>query len=538
MIAILGAIAAASVLQTALNQRVAGAPGTGIAVGIIDHGKQSMYFAGSDGKGRPVDRNTLFEIGSVTKTFTATALASMVLSNQVRLDAPISEFLPPGVRAPSKDGKQITLLDLAEQRSGLPRLPSNLNGSMDDPYADYGNEQMYAFLNGYTLTRDPGAQYEYSNYAIGLLGQLLANRAKTTYPELVRRKVFEPLGMSETTFVLTGVPDPPELALGHDSAGEGATTWHSQAIAPAGGIASSLDDMLKYLRCNMGEGPIAHACLSAQKPRAPGEPGHEIGLVWNVNSTTGTISHGGDTNGFHAFVAISHDHQTGVVVLGNGPLVEDIATHVIAPSYPIDACPATVPAAKTDAASYGGVYCNASIGATFTVEPSRDPDNLTIALLPQPAFEYKRVDADTYFFARAGAMIRFVREGRGISGLWLFQGEAIIPFTRLDVRGAPVVAQLSSPFPKAIDLGAPVLQQYVGTYTVDGGTFTITLRNDTLYVQLTGQPAIPAYASAKDEFFSRDVWAQITFGRNASGAVTSLTLHQNGHDVTARRTSP
>ena len=135
-------------------------------------------------------------------------------------------------------------------------------------------------------------------------------------------------------------------------------------------------------------------------------------------------------------------------------------------------------------------------------------------------------------------MIRFVREGRGISGLWLFQGEAIIPFTRLDVRGAPVVAQLSSPFPKAIDLGAPVLQQYVGTYTVDGGTFTITLRNDTLYVQLTGQPAIPAYASAKDEFFSRDVWAQITFGRNASGAVTSLTLHQNGHDVTARRTSP
>ncbi len=132
------AVAAAAIsLQSALDRRVAGAPGTGIVVGIVDHGRQQVFAAGSAGNGRPADEHTLYEIGSVTKTFTATALAAMVLAGRVRLNDPIAEYLPSGVRAPGKDGKPITLLDLAEQRSGLPRLPSNMQDVYgDDPYAN------------------------------------------------------------------------------------------------------------------------------------------------------------------------------------------------------------------------------------------------------------------------------------------------------------------------------------------------------------------------------------------------------------------
>lgn len=336
MLALLAPLIAAISLQAALDARVAAAPGTGIAVGMIDHGTTKIYVAGSAGNGRAVDEHTLFEIGSVTKTFTATILAAMALRGQVRLDDPIAKYLPAGVRAPERDGKPITVLDTAEQHSGLPRLPNNMDDvAGDDPYADYTNADMYAFLNGYTLTRDPGAEYEYSNYAVGLLGQLLANRAKTTYPQLVRRLVLDPLGMNATQFVMTGAQDPSMLAAGHDLSGKTVTTWHFQSVAPAGAIASNVDDMLKYLRCNMGQGPLAQACLFAQQPRAQGPPRNEIGLIWNLNPSSGITWHNGATNGFRAFVGISRDRQTAVVVLSNGPAVDDIGVHVLVPSFPI-----------------------------------------------------------------------------------------------------------------------------------------------------------------------------------------------------------
>lgn len=535
MLALIAPLMAAISLQTALDARVAAAPGTGIVVGIIDRGVQTIYAAGSAGNGHPVNERTLFEIGSVTKTFTATALALMVMRGEVRLDDPIAKYLPKGIRAPSKDGKPITLLNLAEQRSGLPRLPANMHDSAgSDPYADYTVSDMYAFLNGFTLTRDPGASYEYSNYGLGLLGQLLANRAKATYPQLMRRAVFDPLGMSGAAFVMSGLADPTLLAVGHDLSGTPVTTWHFQAIAPAGAVASNLNDMLKFLRCNMGEGSLARACLFSQQPRAEGEPGHKIGLVWNVNSSSGIISHGGDTNGFHAFVAISRDRKTGVVVLSNGPAVEDIATHVLVAAYPIATCPSSVPASKTDPASYVGVYCNASGGITFTVDAAAKAGALSIALLPQPAVEVPRIAPDSFYAAMYGAEFKFIREQESIVGLWLMQGGQTIPAIRLDSRGKPVVAQLASPFPSAVTLDPAVLREYIGTYTATGlGTFTVTLRSGELYVQLTGQGALPVYASAKDQFFYKVVDAQIRFNRNAAGAVTSLTLHQNGQDVTA-----
>jgi serine-type D-Ala-D-Ala carboxypeptidase/endopeptidase len=540
VLALIAPLFAALSLQAALDARAAGAPAIGIAVGIVNHGQTNVYFAGSDGNGRPVDEHTLFEIGSVTKTFTATMLAVMNERGEVRLGDPISNYLPAGTRAPSRNGKPITLLDLAEQRSGLPRLPSNMDLDVagddpyDDPYKDYTDADMYAFLNGYALERDPGAKYEYSNYGVGLLGQLLANRAATTYPQLLGATVLEPLGMDRTQLVMSAAPAPALLAVGHDLAGNRVATWQFQSLAPAGALASSLGDMLKYLRCNMGQGPLAKQCLFAQQPRAPGEPRHEIGLVWNVNSNNGIVSHGGDTYGFHAFVAISRDRQTGVVAMSNGPLIEDIATHVVLPTFPIEMCPASVPAVQTNLASYAGVYCNAASGMTFVVHAAPVADQLSIALLPQPAANVPRAAPDTFEAARYGAVFRFVRDESRIVGLWLRQYGQLIPAVRLDAHGKPVVAQLATPFPPVVTLTPAQLGEYVGTYTANGiGSFTVTLRGDTLDVRLTGQPAAPIFPSAKDRFFYKIVEAQITFNRDAAGKLTSLTLYQNGQNVTA-----
>lgn len=536
MLGCVAPLLAALSLQAALDARAAAVPGTGIAVGVIDHAVTRVYVAGSAGNGRPVDTHTLFEIGSVTKTFTATTLAAMVLRNEVRLSDPISKYLPAGVRAPSKDGKAITLLNLAEQRSGLPRLPTNMNDvAGDDPYADYTVADMYAFLNGYALTRDPGSSYEYSNYGIGLLGQLLANRAKAPYTQLVRDTVLDPLGMSETGFAEAPASDPAQLAAGHDLSGQVVTTWHAQSILPAGGIFSNVTDMLKYLRCNMGQGPLARTCLFAQRPRAQGSPGHQIGLAWNINPNTGTTSHAGDTLGFHADFAISRDRQIGVVVLSNGPAVTDIAAHVLVPSYPIAVCPSLVSASDTDPKAYDGVYCNASGGFTFRVATTRKPNQLAIALLPQLGAAYQQVGPDTYYSQAVDATFKFLRATDAIVGLRLIQAGETIPAVRLDAQGKPVVAQLPPAFPPAVALDRATLQQYIGTYPLDGGAFTVTQRGDALYVQLTGQPAIQVYASAKDEFYLKVVEARISFGRNASGAVNGLTLYQNGQTIHASR---
>jgi len=535
MLALLAPLLAALSLQAALDARAA-APGTGIAVGIVDHGVQHVYVAGSAGNGRPVDAHTLFEIGSVTKTFTATTLAAMALRKEIGLNDPISEFLPTDVRAPSKSGKTITLLDLAEQRSGLPRLPSNMDDATgDDPYADYTVADMYAFLNGFTLNRDPGSKYAYSNYGIGLLGQLLANRAKMPYDALVRETVLNPLGMSETTFAESPASDPALLAVGHDLGGAAANTWHFQSVLPAGGIISNVTDMLKYLRCNMGQGPLSRACLFAQRPRAQGAPFHQIGLVWNVNPKTGVISHAGDTVGFHADVAISRDRKTGVVVLSNGPTVTDVAAHVLEPAYSIAACPSSVRGTDANPASYAGIYCDASGAFAFRVATLPKPNELAIALLPQLAVVYQRVDVDTYYSQAVEATFKFVRANGSIVGLRLIQAGQAIPAARLDVQGKPVVAALPPAFPPSIALDQTTLQQYVGTYAVDGGTFTVTIRGSALYVQITGQPAVRVYASARDDFYYKAVDAQITFDRSASGAVTALTLHQNGQTIRATR---
>jgi CubicO group peptidase (beta-lactamase class C family) len=117
----------------------------------------------------------------------------MVAKGEVRLDDPVAKYLPTSVRVPSRNGKQITLIDLATQSSGLPRMPNNFTPADNaNPYADYTVAQLYAFLSGYELTRDIGSRYEYSNLGVGLLGHALALRAGKSYEDLVTERILRP----------------------------------------------------------------------------------------------------------------------------------------------------------------------------------------------------------------------------------------------------------------------------------------------------------------------------------------------------------
>src|SRR3974390_2838867 len=172
----------------------------GIVVGIIEPNGRRVVAYGNPAKGDPrtVDGDTIFEIGSISKVFTSLLLADMVNRKQVALDDPAAKYLPETVKMPERSGKSITLLDLSTHSSGLPPLPSNLKlKDPRNPYADYSVDDLYQFLSGYTLPRDPGSEFEYSNLGGGLLGHVLACRAGTDYESLIRIRITQPLSMPD-----------------------------------------------------------------------------------------------------------------------------------------------------------------------------------------------------------------------------------------------------------------------------------------------------------------------------------------------------
>jgi len=219
-----------------LQQRIERGGAVGIVAGRITDGRTEVVAAGTSAAGaQPVDASTVFEIGSISKVFTTMLLADMVVRGEVSLEDPVSKYLPDSVRVPSRNGREITLLHLATASSGLPRLPTNMApDDITNPYADYGVDELYAFLGSYTLPRDPGASYEYSNLGMGLLGHLLSLEAGKPYEALVIERILEPLAMTETR--ITPTPAMRErIAQGHSADLEPVANWTFDVIAPAGG---------------------------------------------------------------------------------------------------------------------------------------------------------------------------------------------------------------------------------------------------------------------------------------------------------------
>ncbi len=304
--------------------------GTGVAVGVSQRGVRRIFTFG------PARPDSIFEIASVTKTFTGIALAQLVLQGKVRLDQPIRELLPPGaVRKPK--GAEITLLDLATHHSGLPRMPANLHAADDDnPLADYTADDLYAFIAGYGVAKPPDAEFLYSNLGFGLLGQALANRAGAAWPALIKTGITDPLGMSDTTVALSP-EQAPRFIQGHDAGHRPVRGWDLDALAGAGALRSTAGDMLTYLEANLhperlASRELAAAIAESQAPRAVVEGSTRVGLGWGYRSSVAAFTHSGGTGGFGSHVAFSPEHDYAIVVLVNQspavPLADMIGEHI------------------------------------------------------------------------------------------------------------------------------------------------------------------------------------------------------------------
>jgi CubicO group peptidase (beta-lactamase class C family) len=326
-------------VRRVLTQRI-----PGIVVGIYENGHTRIVTMGrSDAPNDSLDGNTVFEIGSITKVFTSTLLADMVARGLVAFDDPVAKYLPENVRVPSRNGRAITLLDLATQHSGLPRLPDNLTPSdPSNPYADYTVAQMYDFLSRYELPRDPGASFEYSNLGVGLLGHALALRAGKSWEALVTDRILDALGMRDTRVTLTPLMRA-RLSKGHDANGSTAENWDLPTLAGAGALRSSANDMLRFAAAALGAPgtppAVASALAEAERPRRDlGDGKSQIGLNW-FTAHAGPVEivwHNGGTGGYRSYLGLDKARRRAVVVLTNSANgVDDIGRHLLDPTLPL-----------------------------------------------------------------------------------------------------------------------------------------------------------------------------------------------------------
>jgi len=310
---------------------------TGIVVGVVTPRGTSYFSCGvrSLDTREPVDKNTVFEIGSNTKTFTGVLLADEVVNGGLSLDDPLQKLLPAGISAPTRNGQTINLVHLANHTSALPRMPGSfVRIDPDNPYAAYTVEQAYDFLNRYELPRDIGSKFVYSNFGMGLLGSVLAARHETTYEQLMIRKIADPLGMKSTRLAFT--PDmEKQLARGHHFGIE-VGNWDFLAIAGAGAIRSTAADMLRYLAGNMGlvESDILPAMELSHENTGAAIGDMTVGLGWLEKPFEGgdIIWHDGGTGGYMSFMGFTRDNRIGVVVLTNSQsFPDDIGFHLLDP---------------------------------------------------------------------------------------------------------------------------------------------------------------------------------------------------------------
>lgn len=394
-------------IRALLAERVdIGRDSVGYVAAISDTDGTQVVTYGTSGapNGRALDNDTVFEIGSITKVFTALLLADMAARGEVALVDPVAKYLPAEGRPQVFDGKPISLLDLVTYTSGLPRRPGNLSPKdPKNPYADYTVAQLYEFLSGYTPEYYPGSQYIYANLGFGLLGHVLALRAGCSYEELIVSRICGPLGLDDTRITLTPAMRE-RLAQGHDGSLRDVPGWDLPTLAGAGALRSTAKDLLCFLDACQGRrdtslAPALASLLDVRRQTdqrgvyaAAGwfvQTAHDDELVWKD----------GGTGGYATFVGYSARTRVAVVLLSNAASwygTPALGRHLLNANFPLPTLhrQVSIDPAKLDA--YAGRY---PLTPNFVLTVTPRDGRLMVQATGQDEYEVFP-ESDTRFFYR------------------------------------------------------------------------------------------------------------------------------------------
>lgn len=259
----------------------------------------------------------VFEIGSISKVFTANLLAQFVVQGRLELNEPIQNYLD----YPLKSSLEINFLQLANHTSGLPRLPPDMFWSAifnrKNPYKNYDREKLETYLKEKIATAsEPGTTYQYSNLGAGTLGYVLSEMSGQTYEELLQTLIFQGLDMQSSTTNRSLVEE--KLVIGLSKSGKPTANWDLAALAGAGAIVSSAADLAKFARKNFSEDAPAYrlqqtATFSVNEDMA-------MALGWHIlqrKSGANWHWHNGGTGGYRSSLGLDLDRQQAVIILTN-----------------------------------------------------------------------------------------------------------------------------------------------------------------------------------------------------------------------------
>ncbi|MBD9368556.1 serine hydrolase domain-containing protein [Xanthomonas sp. XNM01] len=517
-------------LEALVQQRLQGdRTGACMAVAVIEQGRVARSYSCADAAARErIGPDRAFEIGSVSKTMTAALLAEMIDQGKGALDDPLADWLPPGTTLPAFDGQPILLRHVVTHTSGLPALPSRLGAtSMDDPYANLDAEALLASLGDVTLTRAPGSRFEYSNFASMVLSYAVARRAGSDLEALLRKQLFAPLDMQHA--YVNQAPAGVRAAQGHAPNRQPVPAWRfATDLAGVGGVRATLDDMVGYVRGQLGGAPepLAAAIALSQQPVSQ-QPA--MAMNWMLVPVAGrtVLMHEGGTGGFSSFVSVDPQRQRGVVILSDTTWnsiggLGSLGLHLVDASLPLGK-PRHPVSAPTDLlqALAGDYQLQGAMAMTLRVR-----DGALFAQADgQPEFALAYDDAGDFHPLQLDAILRPQRKADGSYVFAWHQMGAVMPATRLDA------ARPAAPAPDAA-----ALQAYAGEYPLMPG-FVLSVREQggVLQAQATGQGAFPLTASGADTFEAPAFGIELRFARDAAGNVQSLELHQGGQVLRGAR---
>ncbi|WAC20837.1 serine hydrolase [Luteolibacter sp. SL250] len=499
-----------------------------IVTGELRDGQVTYSVVGkAEPDGVPPERRA-FEIGSITKVITGVLLARTVIEKKARLDSTLAELLGPDFKFADERVGKITLIQLSTHTSGLPRLPGNMGPDPDanpDPYSRYDLAKLKEYLGRVRLKGGPPYDASYSNLGVGLLGEMLALVHGSTWDLLVKEKVTGPLGMKDTMMVpdedLRKRLSPPyhDKVPGHE--------WTFRAMAGAGALRSTAADLMIFAQAMIEpeKTPIADAIRDMMQVHASyPDAGGEVGLGIMIGKLDGErdYMHTGGTGGYRtALQVIPSKKSVRIILINNDNLpAEALLRAVREDRKPVVTEEVALTEVELD--TYTGVY-EMGPGAGFTI--LRRGASLHARLTGQPFFPVKSMGNDRFRYEVVAAELQFVKEAGAVKSLILFQNGRELPARRKD---APLPTIL---FPTAAELAA-----YTGEYELTPKKIlTITVKADTMYAQLTGQPALPVFQTKADYFELDVVKAALEFQKDAEGKVTGLTLHQGGKHQAGKR---
>jgi len=401
----------------------------GLVVGVIDGDRREVRGYGKarlELDGAP-DADTLFEIGSISKVLTGVLLAPAVARGEVALLDLAQQHMPEGKTLPKTDANQIRIVDLATHMSGLPRLPDGMVPHGDDPYAAFTREELFEGSCRSMLRNEPGTVYEYSNLGAALLGQLLVDRAgASSYEQLLHDRVLKPLAMDRTSIQLQGSMTA-MLASGSNADLAYVQPWNLAAFAPAGGIRSSMTDMLKFARAQwtvLAAANSADSLAMAREKQRDIPGGLGIGLGWHIAKDGTTRWHNGETGGFHSMLLVRTEDRRAVCILANTAtsVVDSVAELILRRLCGADVKPLKferpIAVADDQLELLCGIY---ELQPGIAVAVTREGSVLRAQITGQTALRILPRSPTEFFYRQVQATIRFAKDGEEVTGLELEQ---------------------------------------------------------------------------------------------------------------------